>query len=211
MIVFVAIFALTISVGIYAYTKHNEPNSKVVDGSAIGIGGMCGDSEDNAVDNYHPMRSYEDEDNNFLDTMNEHATNFMNSITAGISSGSATNGNATNGNAASGNAASGNAASGNANGSANGNAKNINTTDELRVRLLVDDVHEAAVHEAVVHEAAVHEAAVHEAVVHEAAVHEGAVHEAAVHEAAVHEAAVHEGLNDEVHNVYDSTYGNYEV
>ena len=195
MIVFVAIFALTISVGIYAYTKHNEPNSKVVDGSAIGIGGMCGDSEDNAVDNYHPMRSYEDEDNNFLDTMNEHATNFMNSITAGISSGSATSGNATNGNATS-----GNAASGNANGSANGNAKNINTTDELRVRLLVDDVHEAVVHEG----------AVHEAVVHEAAVHEGAVHEAAVHEAAVHEGAT-VGLNDEVHNVYDSTYGNYEV
>ena len=112
MIVFVAIFALTISVGIYAYTKHNESNSKVGDASVMGgmggmrgMGGMCGDSDDKADSDYQQMADGI-EDNSVLDTMNEHATNFMNSITAGISTNS---------------------------------SRNISVADESRVRLLVDE------------------------------------------------------------------------
>lgn len=63
MILFVAIFALTISVGIYAYTKHNEPNSKVVDGEE---------------DDYHQLT-----DNTMLNTMNDHATTLLHNITTG--------------------------------------------------------------------------------------------------------------------------------
>ena len=88
MILVVAAVALTISIGIYAYTRHTDSNSKVGDESTVNEDGGCcagGDYEalyDNGDGNGNGNGKF----TRLLDNMSDQANGLMNTLKDGLES-----------------------------------------------------------------------------------------------------------------------------